>query len=145
VSVAIAARRIAPPERHVSRHDNLEIGAGIARFRPAGPSTLVSAVELIASVIAHCRENGIARLLVDTTALEGIAIPSLVDRFLMIEEWAREADGRVAVAVVARPEYMHPTKFGVQVATDMGMVFDVYATEAEATRWLAEVTTTFRS
>ena len=119
--------------------DDLAVGAGIGYFRPAGPSSLVAAVELIGSVIGYCREQGIGKLLVDVTGLEGITIPSLVDRFLMVEEWARESGGRVAVCLVAPAEYMHPNKFGKELARDLGMHFNVHATEAEATRWLAQL------
>jgi hypothetical protein len=123
----------------MSSPHHLELAAGFARYRPVGRTTLVETVELIASVIAHCRENGIDRLLIDVTGLDGVAIPSMVDRFLMVEEWAREAAGKVAVAMVVRPEYMHPTKFGVQVAVDLGMTFDTHHTEAHAVQWLAQL------
>jgi hypothetical protein len=120
--------------------DDLELTAAYARYRPVGHSTLVEIVGLIASVILHCRENGIERLLIDVTKMEGVAIPSLVDRFLMVEEWAQAAAGKVAIAMVVRPEYMHPTKFGVQVANDMGMTVDTHHTEAQAVHWLAQLT-----
>ena len=75
-------------------------------------------------------------LLVDATGLVDLPVPTLVDRFLMVEDWAQEAKGIVVVALVASPEYIHPRKFGVRVALEFGLVCDVYASEAEALEWL---------
>ena len=117
--------------------DHLEVGEGICQFRPCGECSLVDAVDLITSAIAYCRDQSIDKLLVDVTGLVGVAIPSLVDRFLMVEEWAREGKGVVVVAMVARAEYIHPKKFGVKVAADFGLVLDVYTSETDAIRWLS--------
>src|SRR6187401_1824988 len=96
----------------------VEIIDGIASARPRGRYSLVEAVALVSSAIAYCRDRGVTRLLIDGTAIDGVAIPSLVDRFLMVEEWAHQANGLVVVALVALPEYIHPEKFGVRVALD---------------------------
>ena len=117
--------------------DHLEVGEGICQFRPCGECSLVDAVDLITSAIAYCRDQSIDKLLVDVTGLVGVAIPSLVDRFLMVEEWAREGKGVVVVAMVARAEYIHPKKFGVKVAADFGLVLDVYTSETDAFWWLS--------
>ena len=117
--------------------DHLEVGEGICQFRPCGECSLVDAVDLIRGAIAYCRDQSIDKLLVDVTGLVGVAIPSLVDRFLMVEEWAREGKGVVVMAMVARAEYIHPKKFGVKVATDFGLVLDVYTSETDAFRWLS--------
>jgi hypothetical protein len=114
----------------------LEIVDGIGSVRPRGRYSLVEAVALVSSAIAHCRDRGVNRLLIDGTALDGVAIPSLVDRFLMVEEWAHQANGVVGVALVTLPEYIHPEKFGVKVALDFGLVCDVYTSEDAALTWL---------
>jgi len=116
---------------------NLEIESGIARFRPRGRSSLVEAVDRISSAIAYCREARIGRLLVDASGFVGVAIPTLVDRFLMIEEWALESNGIVKVALVVHPEYIHERKFGVKVAADFGLVADVHTSERDALAWLS--------
>lgn len=110
---------------------------GIAIARPEGPATLVEAVELMRQAIAHCRERHIKRLLFNSTGLTGVAMPSLVDRFLMVEEWAHTAKGMVRVALVTQPERIHPEKFGVTLAHELGLAGDVFTTEAPALRWLA--------
>ena len=113
-----------------------ETGDGICQFRPCGKSSLVEAVDLINCAIAFCRNRTIAKLLVNTTALAGVSVPALVDRFLMIEGWAQEAKGMVTVALVVQPEYVHPRKFGVQVAEHFGLTADVFTSETEAMKWL---------
>ena len=117
--------------------DYLEVKAGIGEFRPRGESTLVEAVDLIAEAIASCRAQRITKLLVVTTGLAGVSIPTLVDRFLMIEEWARESKGIVVAALVASPAYIHPQKFGVRVAEHFGLVADIFTSESHALRWLS--------
>ena len=116
---------------------HLEVVDGICEVRPRGECSLVEAVETVTSAIAYCRDRGIPKLLVDGTGLVGVPIPSLVDRFLMVEEWAQEAQSMVVVALVVPAEYIHPQKFGIRVAADFGLVADVYTSETDALRWLA--------
>jgi hypothetical protein len=75
--------------------------------------------------------------MINATGLTGIPIPNLVDRFLMVEEWAQRAQSMVVVALVVHAEYIHPEKFGVKVARDLGLMADVYTAEDEALTWLA--------
>src|SRR6266550_4196662 len=96
--------------------DHLEVREGMCQFRPRGESSLVEVVGLITEAIAFCRDRRIDKLLVVSDGLLGVSIPTLVDRFLMVEEWAQTARGMVVAAIVARPEYIHPQKFGVKVA-----------------------------
>ena len=73
----------------------------------------------------------------DVTGLVGVSVPSLVDRFLLIEDWAHEARGMVVVALVVHAEYIHPEKFGTRVARDLGLKMDIFSSEAEALEWLS--------
>lgn len=118
----------------------MEVVRGICRVHPHGLCTLVEGVDLVKEAIAICRERGIAKLLFDATRLRGIPIPTLVDRFLMVEEWAVTARSMVTVALVVHAEYIHPEKFGVVVAADLGLTCDVHTTEEEALRWLVAAT-----
>ncbi len=115
----------------------LVVKGGMGEFHPHGECTLVEAVEAISGAVAYCRDQNVRKLLVVATDLYGVSIPTLVDRFLLAEEWAREANGMVAMALVIHAEYIHPNKFGVVVATDFGMLVDVLTTEADALEWLA--------
>lgn len=116
--------------------DSLEMLDGICLIRPRGESTLVAAVELINRAIVYCRQRNIGKLLVNGTGLVGVPIPNLVDRFLMVEEWAQRAQSMVVVALVVHADYIHPEKFGVKVARDLGLMADVYTSEDEALKWL---------
>ncbi len=109
---------------------------GIGTFRPRGHHTLVEAVDMVSTAIAQCRSRSVRLLLVDATGLEGLPIPSLLDRFLMVEDWAEQANGMVAISLVAQPEYIHPRKFGVTVARHMGLACDIHESEQEASEWL---------
>ena len=79
----------------------------------------------------------IGKLLVDCADVSGVPIPTLIERFLAVEDWAAASDRLVVIAIVAHPDYIHPKKFGVQVAMHLGLVSDVYLTSAEASAWLA--------
>ena len=117
--------------------DHLEVRQGMCQFRPRGKSSLVEVVDLITEAVAFCRDRRINKLLVAPDGLTGVSIPTLVDRFLMVEAWAQAGKGMVVAAIVAHPEYIHPQKFGVKVAADLGLVVDVFTTEADAVKWLS--------
>lgn len=116
----------------------LEIRDGLCIYRPSGKYSLVDAVDLVSAAIAYCRAHGADSLLLDATGFEDLPIPTLVDRFLMVEDWAQRAEGTVVVALVVSREYIHPQKFGVQVALHFGLICDVYTSEDEASMWLAD-------
>ena len=120
--------------------EHLEVVEGICRFHPRGECSLVDAVDLIGSAIAYCRNRRIAKLLVNGRDLVGMPVPSLIDRFLMVEDWAQKASGLVIVVLVVDAKYIHPEKFGVKVAADFGLMCDVYDSEALALKWLSSVT-----
>ena len=119
--------------------ESLNIKNGMAHFRPRGEHSLVEAVDLINSAITYCRVRRAGKLLVDGTGVTGVPIPSLVDRFLMVEEWAQRGEGVVAVALVVDTEYIHPEKFGVQVAAHFGLILDVFTSQEDALKWLLAV------
>jgi hypothetical protein len=117
---------------------SLKISNGLCTYRPRGKHSLVEAVALISSAISDCRRRGVNKLLIDVTGLTDLPIPTLVDRFLMVEEWAQVADGTIVVAMVAPSEYIHPQKFGVKVALHFGLICDVCSSEEDASKWLQE-------
>jgi hypothetical protein len=118
--------------------ESLEVRNGLAIYRPRGKHSLVDAVDLVSRAIAYCRQRGVKMLLVDATGFFDLPVPSLVDRFLMVEDWAQESKGTVVVAMVVPPEYIHPRKFGVKVALQFGLICDVYVSEEDASAWLLE-------
>ena len=118
--------------------ESLHFHDGRGTFRPRGRYSLVDAVDLVSSAIAQCRARSLSLLLIDATGLVGLPVPTLVDRFLMVEDWATESRGTVTVAPVVHEEYIHPRKFGVKVALKFGLICDVYTSEREASAWLSE-------
>jgi hypothetical protein len=115
---------------------HLEITATHCRVRLPDTVSLVEAAELVARAIAYCRDRQFPKLLVDASGLTKLAPPTLVDRFLMVEDWAQEAQGVVIVAVVAPQKLIDPDRFGVKVAAHSGMRADIFASEREAVAWL---------
>jgi hypothetical protein len=118
---------------------SVEISNGMCRFRFRGECNLLEATELVRKALAYCREQGVSKLFVDGTALTGVPIPSLIDRFLMVEEWAQEASGVIVMVLAVQPQHIDPRKFGVKVAQDLGFRANVFPDEAQALRWLAGV------
>jgi len=116
--------------------EELFVDKGVARFLPRGKATLVEAVDMVAHVISTCRERRIGALFVDLRGLTGVSTPTLVDRFLAIEEWAQRSQSTVTVAMILSEEYRHPQEFGVKVARDFGLVMDLFSSEVDAMRWL---------
>jgi hypothetical protein len=117
----------------------VEVANDTGIFHPQGECSFVEAVELVRSAVEYCRSRNLPKLLFNATELTGVSIPTLVDRFLMVEEWAQVAEGEVAMVLVVDPEYIHPEKFGVVVAAHFGLTANVFATEPEAFEWLAGV------
>lgn len=118
-------------------HDvQLEMRDGIAVFRPQATVSLDQAIEWVKSAIVLAREREIARLLVVTSGLEGFEPPEIGIRHFLAREWATASDGRVLIAVVARPEMIDPERFGVTVAANFGVTTRVFDNEADALAWL---------
>ena len=55
----------------------------------------------------------------------------------MAEEWAREADGMVAMALVVHREYIRPQKFCVHVAAHFAMKLDAFSSETAGFAWIS--------
>jgi len=113
-----------------------EVQDGMGIYRLHGKHSLVEAVDLISRAISECRRAGWTRLLVDVTGVEDVPVPTLVDRFLMVEDWAQAAQSMVVVAMVADAKYIHPRKFGVTVAAHLGLTCDVFVSGEAAAKWL---------
>jgi hypothetical protein len=117
--------------------DQLEFHQGYASFRPVGTLTLPEAIQLGREAIRVAAEHDVLKLMMVATGVTGLPIPTTWERFALAEEWARVGRG-VKVAVVSPPELIDPTRFGVTVARNRGMVFDVFTTESEALAWLLD-------
>src|ERR1700683_2115419 len=91
---------------------------------------------MIGRAIAFCRVEHIPKLLVDITQVTGFEPPSVPERFQFIRQWVEDGGGAVTMAMVARPEFIGPEKFGVMVANNRGLKSEIFATESDALRWL---------
>ena len=103
-----------------------------ARFRGSGVAEEIwRQFELIAE---HCKCASYNKLLIDTTGAE-LKI-SLAERFLAREKAAVFAHYSLKVAVVTRPERIHPQRFGEQVAWSRGVYIKAFTDLRAAEEWL---------
>ena len=116
--------------------DDFEMRGDVAIWRPRGRATLADAADAITAAVARARARGIRKLVAVTLAITGIAPPDTTERFTFATAWARAAGGLVALAIVARVELIDPKRFGVLVATNRGLVADVFDSEEAALHWL---------
>ena len=98
--------------------------------------SLEAAAELVTAVITHARAHGIKELFVNATGLTGFRPPALSERYFIADKWARAARGAIRMAMVVRPEFIDPQKFGVTVAINRRLIVDVFELEAPALAWL---------
>ena len=62
--------------------------------------------------------------------------PTLSERYFIADSWARAARGAIRMAMVLRPEFIDPQKFGVTVALNRRFIVDVFVLEKPALAWL---------
>jgi hypothetical protein len=110
-----------------------------AVYHPAGRVTFDEAVALVRAAIGVACSGRAKDLLVDTRALTGFASPDTFQRFLAAVSWAEQAEGRLRLAMVARPEMIDPRKFGVTVAGNRGLISNIFTSDAEARHWLDKI------
>lgn len=95
------------------------------------------AIQLGREAIRLAAEHDALKFMMVATGLTGLPVPTTWERFALAEEWAGVARG-VKVAVVCPRELIDPARFGVTVARNRGMTFDVFTTEPEALAWLLD-------
>ena len=116
--------------------ENFEVMEGYCRCRLSGHGPLAEAASKVMEAITYCREQGIRHLLIDVTGWTGHEKPSAAERFDWGEAFAAAARSMVKAAMVIRPELMDPDKFEVTVATNRGMIGNVFDSEKDALEWL---------
>ena len=92
-------------------------------------------VDLVTSLISRLAAQGARRLLVDGTRVP-FEVPSVVGRLAMLRRWADAAEGRVRLAMLLRPEFIDPQRFGSIAAANYGLTSQPFEDEAEALAWL---------
>jgi hypothetical protein len=113
-----------------------EIG-DIAVFRLGGGHGLGQCVQQVGETILRAKQAGLAGLLVGATAI-GFGPPSIVERHWLITEWAMAGHSAVRVALVIRPEFVDPQRFGTVLARSRGLDFRAFTDRASAMAWLRD-------
>jgi CheY-like chemotaxis protein len=117
--------------------DYFVVEAAHAVYRPVGAVSFDEMVALVRDAISAAIRSEVRDLLVDISGLTGFPSPNTLERLVAAVEWAEEARDSVRLAMVARPEMIHPQKFGVLAAHNRGMISNIFPTEQEARDWLA--------
>lgn len=118
-----------PPTHLIER---FELRHGYAFVHLSGSVTLDQAMTAVDRALHAARKQGIQRLLVDATELSGFASPSTADRYFISKGWALAAERQVELALVLQPHRIDPDRFGIVVATNLGMRADVFSSPSEA-------------
>jgi hypothetical protein len=116
------------------------IECGRAFYQPKGSVSFDECVARVRAAIDEACRLGARDLLVDTTELTGFDSPTEFSRFVAALSWADTARGRLYLAVVARPEMIHPERIGVAVAASRDLVSNIFPTRAGAIAWLDTLT-----
>jgi hypothetical protein len=116
--------------------EHFEIMDGYCCYRLSGHGSLAEAAGKVIEAITFSREQGLRKLLIDTTNWTGHESPTTLERFTVAEAFTAAARSAVKLAMVVRPEMMDPDKFEVTVATNRGLVGNVFDSEKDALAWL---------
>ena len=109
---------------------------GFARCKLTGAFSMSDGVARVTQAIAGATARGYLGLVVDIRGIEGIEPPDVAARHAFVRGWAGVAGPNLRVAMVARPEFIDPEKFGLVVARNFGMDANIFDTQAEALYWL---------
>lgn len=101
-----------------------------------GRARLDRAAQLVGSAILRARKDNACRLLVNISKLEGFRSPTIAERYFIVREWAKLAEGRVKLAMVVQQHLIDPERFGITVAANAGLEANVSSVEAEMLDWL---------
>lgn len=115
---------------------SMESDGGVAVARLRGDYTLQSGVQCASDIIAAAVADGVGLLLIDFTAISGVTSPAPGDRHWLMTEWARLGRGAVRLALLIRPEFADPDKFGTAVGRSRGLDVKGFFDERKALDWL---------
>ena len=115
---------------------DFEVMEGYGCYRLSGHGPLAEAAGKVIAVIGFSREQGIDKLLIDTTNWTGHGIPDTLERYTWAQAFAEAARSTVRVAMVVRPEMVDPDNFEVTVARNRGLMGNVFDSEKDALAWL---------
>jgi hypothetical protein len=116
--------------------EHFEVMPDYCRYRLSGHGPLQEAAVKVIEAITYAREQGMRKLLIDTTKWTGHDSPDTLERYQWANAFSEAARAAVKVAMVVRPELMDPEKFEVTVARNRSMTGNVFDSETEALAWL---------
>jgi hypothetical protein len=118
--------------------EHFEVLEGYCCYRLSGHGPLTEAANKVIEVIIFTREQGMRKLLIDTTGWTGHKSPDTFERYTVAQEFAEAARSAVKLAMVVRPEMMDPDKFEVTVAENRWLNGNVFDSEKDALAWLLD-------
>jgi hypothetical protein len=121
--------------------EHFEVMEGYCCYRLSGHGPLAAAANKVIEVITFAQKQGLRKLLIDTTQWTGHGSPDTLERYTQAAAFAEAAASAVKLAMVVRPELMDPEKFEVTVATNRGLIGNVFVSEPEALAWLLDPNT----
>lgn len=124
------------PSRNNNLTGHFEIREGHAFAALVGRVSLVQAASAVTRALVAARDQGIKRLLVDATQLWGFSSPSVADRYFIVRRWASAAGNQVELSIVLEQHILDPDRFGMMVASNLGMRADAFNSPSEALSWL---------
>lgn len=117
----------------------LELVEGVPILRLGEIADFSRTVALVAGAIRRAATDRHRHLLV-CAAEVSFSPPSLAARHQMVRRWAAAAEGRVRLAIVARPDFIDPERLGVVAAANFGLSGEVFSREDDALAWLRTAT-----
>jgi hypothetical protein len=114
----------------------IQLEDGYLRLTLAGESSFARSIDRVDAAIRDTIRTENSRLLVDIRQITGVAPPTTVERYGMMEKWASSAAGRVRVALIAPAELIDHEKIGVTIARNRAFDADVFLDEPSALAWL---------
>ena len=120
----------------MKRPPDFETAGSRGYYRPTGKYSAAQVADLVNDALARARSESLLELLVNISALTGFDSPGPAYRRWVGRRWARTADGRLRIAVVARQEHICPQKTGLLVAAEEGLDATISDSETEALAWL---------
>jgi len=118
--------------------EHFEVKEGYCCYRLSGHGPLAEAAGKVVEVITFTREQGMHKLLIDTTGWTGHQSPDTLQRYHYAQAFAAAARSAVKLAMVVRPEMMDPEKFEITVAANRGLLGNVFDSEKDALAWLLD-------
>jgi hypothetical protein len=104
--------------------------------RPTGQVTFEQGLELMADAIRWAREEQLRDILIDIRGFTLVGPLTTFMRYELGKRLAEVAGGLVRVAIIANASIIDPQKIAALVAQNRGMNVDVFASEADALKWL---------